>query len=47
MTPQRLALGYRTTEAEVAASFRTFTFGAFTFGAFRAARGEWPQCRPA
>jgi hypothetical protein len=37
MTPQRLVLGYRTTEAEVAASF----------GAFRAARGEWPQCRPA
>lgn len=52
MTPQRLVSGYRTTEAEVAASFRTFTFrtftfGAFTFGAFRAARGEWPQCRPA
>jgi hypothetical protein len=42
MTPQRLVSGYRTTEAEVAASFR-----AFTFGAFRAARGEWPQCRAA
>jgi hypothetical protein len=53
MSPQRLVSGYRTGgEAEVAASFRTFTFGVFTFGAFRAARGEWPQgewpqCRPA
>lgn len=47
MTPQRLVSGYRTTEAEVAASFGAFTFRTFTFGAFRAARGEWPQCRPA
>jgi hypothetical protein len=37
MTLQRLVSGYRTTEAEVAASF----------GAFRAARGEWSQCRVA
>jgi hypothetical protein len=37
MTPQRLVSGYRTSEAEVAASFR----------AFRAARGDWPQRRAA